>query len=112
MIRDKQFRAYQPAQTVGHWHYVRKGELKNIVPYISQADYVFNTALPYELPILKHYLFSYLPAIIKTYQHDKQREDAYIRAKQTYKLLQQITEWPDSSIVPPHSILREFIGPK
>ncbi len=46
MIRDAQFRAYDPMKTVGHWHYVRQGEMKNIIPYISTADYIFNTSLP------------------------------------------------------------------
>ena len=110
MIRDKQFRAYNPIQTVGHWHYVRKGELKNIIPYISEANYVLNTALPYELPVLKHYLYQYFPLIIKTYKKDTKREDAYIRAQRVYNLLKEVLEWKESSIIPKKSILREFIG--
>jgi len=110
MIRDVQFRNWSLMVTVGHWHYVRKGELKNIIPYVSQADYVLNTSLAYELPILKHYLFRFFPSIIKTYKKDPKRQDAYIRAQRVYDLLSQIKEWKNSSIVPKDSILREFIG--
>lgn len=110
MIRDSQFRALQPAQTVGHWHYVRRGELKNIIPNIARADYVLNTSLSYELPILKHYLYKLFPEIIKTYKDDSGRQDAYIRAQRVYDLLSTITEWEDDSVVPKNSILREFIG--
>ncbi len=110
MIRDVQFRGCNPIKTVGHWHYVRKGELKNIISYISQADYILNSSLAYELPILKHYLFRYFPSIIKAYKNDSKREDAYIRAQRVYNLLHQIEVWKDSSVVPQKSILREFIG--
>ncbi len=110
MIRDVQFRGHNPIETVGHWHYVRKAELKNIIAYNFQADYILNTSLAYELPILKHYLFHYFPSIIKTYKKDSKREDAYIRAQRVYNLLCQIKEWQDSSVVPRKSILREFIG--
>ena len=110
MIRDIQFRKYNPVQTVGHWHYVRQGELKNIIPYISEADYVLNTSLPYELPILKHCLFRLFPSIIKTYEKDSARQDAYIRAERVYRLLKSIKEWKDTTLVPKDSILREFIG--
>jgi len=110
MIRDSRVRSYDPIKTVGHWHYVRQGELKNIIPYISTADYVFNTALAYELPILKHYLFHYFPEIIKVYKKDKKRQDAYFRAKRVNKLLEEINEWSDDKLVPKNSILREFIG--
>ncbi|MDA2921752.1 ATP cone domain-containing protein [Patescibacteria group bacterium AH-259-L07] len=110
MIRDTQFRSYDPMKTVGHWHYVRHGELKNIIPYIDQADYIFDTSLAYELPILKFYLFKYFPKIIKAYQKDSHRQDAYMRAQRVYALLEQVHGWNNDSVVPKNSILREFIG--
>lgn len=110
MIRDVQFRACNPLETVGHWHYVRQGELKNIIPYIPQVNYIINTSLAYELPILKHHIFKEFPKIIKTYKNNSDRQDAYIRAKRVYNLLKKIKEWDDDSIVPKKSILREFIG--
>jgi len=110
MIRDTQFRAYDPIMTVGHWHYVRQGELKNIIPYISAADKILDTSLAYELPILKHRLFKFFPDIIKTYKNNPDRQDAYVRAQRVYNLLDQVLEWQDESIIPKNSILREFIG--
>jgi len=110
MIRNSRVRNHDPAETVGHWHYVRQGELKNIIPYISTADYILNTTLAYELPILKHYLFHYFPQIIKTYQKDKKRQDAHFRAKRVNELLKEVKEWPNDKLVPQNSILREFIG--
>lgn len=110
MVRDMQFRAYNPMKTVGHWHYVRQGELKNIIPYISDADYIINTSLAYELPILKAHLFQFFPKIIKLYKKDRTRQDAYMRAQRVYNLLRQVLEWTDDSTVPKNSILREFIG--
>jgi uridine kinase len=110
MIRDAQFRALDPIKTIGHWHYVRRGELKNITPYISKADIVLNTSLAYELPILKKFLYPYLKKAIEIYQNEPERVDALIRAKRVYELLSSIEEWKDISIVPKNSILREFIG--
>ncbi|MEK7580258.1 MAG: ATP cone domain-containing protein [Patescibacteria group bacterium] len=110
MIRDLQYRAYDPKKTVGHWHYVRRGELKNLIPYIAKADYVVNTSLSYELPILKHKLFKYFPDIIQAYKDDPERQDAYIRAQRVYDLLSTIETWSDESVVPQQSLLREFIG--
>jgi uridine kinase len=110
MIRDVKSRGLEPVKTVGHWHYVRRGEIKNIIPNISHANYILNTALPYELPILKHYLYSYLPAIMSTYQNNPEKIDAFIRAERAYNLLSEVEEWSDMSVVPQKSLLREFIG--
>ena len=110
MVRDSWHRAYNPAMTVGHWHYVRRSEMKYIVPFINKVDYIFNSALSYELPVHKKYLFKYFPDIIKMYENDPKKVDAYIRAKRVYNLLSQMEELVDDSIVPKNSLLREFIG--
>ena len=110
MIRDVKFRGGDVVKTVGHWHYVRRGEIKNIIPHISRANYVLNTALPYELPVLKHYLYSFLPKIMSAYQNNPEKIDAFIRAERVYNLLSEVDEWSDASVVPPKSLLREFIG--
>lgn len=110
MVRDSWHRAYDPARTVGHWHYVRRSEMKYIVPFINKVDYVFNGALPYELPFHKKYLFDYFPAIIERYDKDPKKVDAYIRAKRVYDLLSEFETPQDDSIIPKNSILREFIG--
>ncbi|OYD13933.1 response regulator SirA [candidate division WOR-3 bacterium JGI_Cruoil_03_44_89] len=110
MIRDKLQRSYDPIRTVGHWHYVRRSELKHIIPFIHQADYILNSALAYELPVLKHYLFKFFPEIIRTYRNEPGRQDAYFRAERVYKLLGALEEVTDDSPIPGNSLLREFIG--
>ena len=110
MIRDSLHRSYNPAKTVGHWHYVRRSEKKHIVPFIGKADYVFNGSLPYELPVYKKYLIGEFKAILKRYENDPKKLDAYIRAKRAYKLLREFKEIKDESVIPGNSLIREFIG--
>ncbi len=110
MVRDHSQRAYDPLQTIGHWHYVRRSELKHIIPFIRNADYILNGALPYELPVLKKYEFEYFPRAIESWKGDPKRRDAYIRAERIYKLLSEIRRFDDESAVPKDSLLREFIG--
>lgn len=110
MIRDSQYRNSRPETTLTHWHYVRRSELKNIIPFIGTADFLLNSALPYEVPILKHRVFRYFPEAMTRYHQDPSRQDAYIRAKRVYDFLSPLTEVPDDSCVPADSLLREFIG--
>jgi len=109
MVRDSWHRAYNPEETVGHWHYVRRSEKTHIVPFINKADYVFNGALPYELSIYKKFLFGCLPAIVEKYKSNPRKTDAFIRARRVYELLESLEEG-DVSVVPHNSLLREFIG--
>jgi len=109
MVRDSWHRAYDPTMTVGHWHYVRKSEKRHIVPFIDKVDYVFNGALPYELPIHKKFMFKEFPKIIQAYENDPKKIDAYIRAKRVYQVLSEFEEL-DDALVPKNSLLREFIG--
>lgn len=110
MIRDSWHRNLQPMQTLTHWHYVRRSELQNIIPFIGTVDYLVNSALPYELPILKHRLFHYFPAAMEELKNEPKRQDAYIRAKRVFEMLETLTPVEDDSVVPPRSLLREFIG--
>ncbi|OGS20237.1 MAG: hypothetical protein A3J83_00050 [Elusimicrobia bacterium RIFOXYA2_FULL_40_6] len=110
MARDSWHRGYDPGKTVGHWHYVRRSEMKYIVPFIGKVDHVFNSALAYELPVYKKYLFKYFPVIIREYETDQKKVDAFIRAKRVYELLMQVDELKDDYIIPRNSLLREFIG--
>lgn len=110
MVRDNWHRSYNPLMTVGHWHYVRKAELRTIVPYLHTVDYIVNGALAYELPFLKFHLFKYLPEILDTFVKDPKKLDAYIRAKRIYELLKTIADVDSDAIVPMKSHLREFIG--
>lgn len=110
MIRDSWHRNLQPLQTLTHWHYVRRSELRNIIPFISTVDYVVNSAMPHELPVLKHKLFHFFPEAMARYREDPKRQDAYIRAKRVHDMLRDLREVPDDQVIPEHSLLREFIG--
>ncbi len=110
MIRDSWHRNLQPLQTLTHWHYVRRSELRNIIPFIGNVDFLVNSAMPYELPILKHRLFKYFPEGMQLYKDDPKRQDAYIRAKRVFEFLDPMAEMADDSSVPGKSLLREFIG--
>lgn len=110
MNRDNDYRNLKPVQTLTHWHYVRRSELKNIIPFIKYADCIVNSSLPYELPILKHKLFRYISAAIDSYKDDPHRLDAHIRANRIYDLLKPLKPIKDDSCVPTDSLLREFIG--
>lgn len=110
MKRDSLHRNSRPETTLTHWHYVRRSELKNIIPFIGTADFLVNSALPYEFPILKHHVFHYFPEAITRYQQDLGRQDAYIRAKRIYDFLAPLTEIADDTCVAADSLLREFIG--
>ena len=110
MIRDAKFRGYEPERTILHWHYVRRSELKHIIPHQSGADFHVNGALPYELPFLKHHLFHYLPSFLGKWRKDEKRLDGYIRTRRIHDLLDSLADVKDDSPVPDTSLLREFIG--
>ena len=110
MLRDSAYRAYDPRQTLLHWHYVRSSEMRNIIPYINSTDYVVNSAMPYELGIYKPKLIVQFQQWAQDYKDDPLREDAYLRAERVYALLQEIEPIDDEAIVPKDSVIREFIG--
>jgi uridine kinase len=110
MLRDAISRASDYGQTLTHWHYVRSGELRNIMPHIASADYVVNSSMPYELPVYQPRLAKYFEKWSEEYREDPLRQDAYSRARRVHALLQSILPVPDDSIVPGDSVLREFIG--
>jgi uridine kinase len=110
MIRDKHHRNLLPMQTLTHWHYVRRSEIMNIIPFIDSADSIVNSALPYELPFLKHRLFRYISAAKRKYENDPSRLDASIRASRVYDLLKPLKACADDSCIPSNSLIREFLG--
>ncbi|MBT4359474.1 MAG: response regulator SirA [Candidatus Marinimicrobia bacterium] len=110
MIRDEQHRAYDPRQTLTHWHYVRNAELRNILPYITTADYVINGAVPYELPVMRNRLLEHFKEWEQDYKDDPRRVDAYLRAKRVREMLESVTPVTDESAIPETSHFREFIG--
>lgn len=110
MERDAVYRAYNRTQTLEHWHYVRSSELRNIIAYISSVDYIVNSSLPYELPVMANRLGAQFAAWAETYRGDPLRADAYQRAERVHQLLSAVTPVADESCIPPDSLLREFIG--
>lgn len=110
MLRDASHRAYAPRQTLEHWHYVRSSEMRNIIPYIGTADYVVNSGLPYELPVMRSRLLDSFAEWTELYRGDPLRQDALSRAERVHELLESVVPVSDESTIPPDSILREFIG--
>jgi uridine kinase len=110
MLRDAVHRAYQPQQTLEHWHYVRASELRNIIPYIGTADFIINSGMPYEVALYRPRLLDLFAQWEEQYKEDPLRADAYMRAARLRKVLQAVEPVEDDSPVPPDSVLREFIG--
>ena len=109
MMRDAAHRNCDPESTILHWHYVRRGELKHIIPHLGRADAVINGALPYELAILKRHLAPHFALWLDSWPRDAAFADARGRAERIHALLQEIAP-ADDTAVPPTSVLREFIG--
>ncbi|MBC7235055.1 MAG: response regulator SirA [Chloroflexi bacterium] len=112
MVRDAQYRNHDPQLTLEHWHYVRTSELRNIIPYANTTDYVVNSSLPYELPVMKRRLLAHFEHWRVKYRGDPLREDAYNRAERVYRLLSAVADIgeEEEAAIPPDSLLREFIG--
>ena len=102
IVRDHQFRNYTALKTIRIWPSVRRGEDKNIFPNQDQADTAFNSALDYELAVLK----VYAEPLIKGISPD---QEEYSEAKRLLAFLENFSPIP-SYMVPADSILREFIG--
>jgi uridine kinase len=110
MIRDSRHRGTSMSETLAHWPYVRKGELKHIIPYIYSTDAVINSGIPYELPVLKSVIGDRYPSSDFIDQlKDDDRLAAYIRGRRTKELLNTVSAM-DTDLVPDDSPLREFIG--
>lgn len=110
MLRDAAHRAYDPTQTLLHWHYVRSSELRHIIPFMHTTDTIVNSAMPYELPMYKHKLGAEFAKWTREFEGDPLREDAWQRASRVHALMEQLEAFADDSIVPENSVIREFIG--
>jgi uridine kinase len=110
IVRDSQFRNYSPRETIRHWHLVRRSELRYIVPQLRRAHVIVNSFLPSELPIMKARVAGHLGPLIDEFAKDPARQDALERATRVKALFDQVPEIGDESMVPPRSVLREFIG--
>ena len=105
MIRDYSYRGHTPEKTILGWDSVRRGESLYIFPFQENADAFMNTALIYELPMLKYYAEPLLRRIPPT-------SKAYTEAVRLLKFLEYIVPLSPMEIaaIPPTSIMREFIG--
>jgi uridine kinase len=101
-IRDFKYRGYSALDTLRRWPSVRRGEEKNIFPYQENADVMFNSALLYELGVIKRHAEPLLKNIWQT-------EPEYAEAQRLLKFLSYFKEIPEDEI-PPTSILREFLS--
>ncbi len=102
MVRDNRTRGTSARQTIAMWPSVRRGEQENIFPYQEEADVMFNSALVYELAVLKQYAEPILFQITEDCPE-------YQEAKRLLKFLDYFLGVPSDSI-PKNSILREFVG--
>jgi uridine kinase len=110
MVRDMQFRNYNPRQTLLHWYLVRRAELRHIVSRLRFAGSIVNSFMPYELLFLKARLAPVFPEFIRELSGNPDRTDALARAERVQALFEQIPDWKDESVVPAGSLMREFIG--
>ena len=102
IIRDDRTRGNDARTTLNRWDSVQNGEERHIFPYQENADVMFNSALIYELPILKPYVEPLLFAVPKD-------SPEYNEAKRLLKFLDYCLPYPSEAIAK-NSILREFIG--
>ncbi len=110
MLRDASHRAYDPRQTLEHWHYVRTSEMRHIIPNITDTDILVNSAMPYELSIYAARMKDAFISWAEEFRGNPLKEDAYIRAERVARLLSSITPTADDNQVPLDSVIREFIG--
>ena len=105
IVRDMQFRGTPPVETLAMWDSVRAGEETWIFPHQEQADSVFNTALHYELPVLKRIAYDALLTVPPD-------SPWAIMARRLRKVLNYFPDISDEVLdeIPPLSLLREFIG--
>lgn len=102
MVRDARTRGTSAQKTISMWPSVRRGEEENIFPFQEEADVMFNSALIYELAVLKLYAEPILFGIDRS-------TPEYVEAKRLLKFLDYFIGAP-SEAVPQNSILKEFVG--
>ena len=105
IVRDNRVRGVTPEDTIMRWHSVRREENRNIFPFQENADAAFNSALIFELPLLKYYAEPLLRRIAPS-------SPAYTETIRLLKFLDYIVALSPAEIaaIPPTSIIREFIG--
>lgn len=102
IVRDYLSRGYDVEYTLKMWSSIRRGEDKNIFPYQEDADVMFNSALIYELAVLKKYALEELYKV-------KPESSVYNEARRLIEFLHFFKE-VDKDVVPTNSLITEFIG--
>jgi len=102
IVRDAVYRGYTAEETLKRWESVRRGEKRYIFPYQENADIMFNSALPYELAVLK----SLVEPLLLQVEHASPR---HVEANRMLAFLRWF-EPCGPSLIPDNSILREFVG--
>lgn len=102
IVRDYKYRGYSAEETIHRWAKVREGEEKWIFPYQENADAIFNSALLFEIPVIK----KYAEPILMEVPCDCVE---YAEAFRLLKFLRYFINVPDNEI-PMTSVLREFVG--
>ena len=102
MVRDARGRGHDVETTLAHWDSVRQGEERNIFSFQNKADFIFNSALIYELPVLKKLAKPLLQTVSKG-------SSVYPEAQRLLHFLEPFCEL-DTSLVPSNSLLSEFVG--
>ena len=102
MLRDYKYRGYEAVETIRRWPDVREGEEKWIFPYQENADVMFNSALPYELSVLK-------PHVEPLLRQVPENREEYSVARRLLRFLEYIVPLQDKEL-PPTSVIREFLG--
>lgn len=102
MLRDFKYRGYSAIETIRQWPNVREGEEQWIFPFQENADMMFNSALLYELAVLKPHVEPLLRGV-------PQNSREYSEAHRLLKLLAYVVPLPDNEL-PPTSLIREFLG--
>lgn len=103
MSRDMRSRGRSPRDTIASWGDVRAGEVKNIFPYVEDADLMFNSAFMYELAVIRPIIEEGLKAIPLD-------APEYLEAQRLLRILRCVKPLTDTSNVSNNSIMREFIG--
>lgn len=101
-VRDYSFRGTEVARTLDMWATVRRGEKLYISPFKSKADIVFDSSLPYEVSVMKHYA---LP-ILSSVPEDNERHNELLDLVAAFDHFEPI----DPELVAKDSLLREFTG--
>ena len=102
MVRDFQFRGHDASQTINRWPSVRRGEEKYIFPFQEEADAMFNSALVYELGVLRRHAEPLLQTVGRM-------APEYLEASRLMRFLEHFVPF-DCDEIPMNSILMEFIG--